>query len=250
MSPILLEVCTDGPDGCAAAERGGADRVELACALSEGGLTPGPGLLRASLDATDLPIVALVRPRAGDFCYSAAERDVLRRDVEFAAEAGAAAVALGALREDGEPDWDLVAELVERAAPCERVFHRAFDACRDPLASLARLGELGFARVLSSGAAPTALEGLEALRAYVDAAPDGLSVVPAGGVRVEVAARVAAGCGARELHFTARATIDGPMRHRPGGVRMGSSGPPPDEFERRPTEAGLVRAYVDALADL
>src|SRR5215831_897443 len=101
---ILLEVCCCSPDDCAAAEKGGADRIELTCALMLGGLTPSFGLLREARAATKLPIIAMVRPRPGGFCYSAAEFAVMLRDAEIALAEGAAGIAFGILTSAGSID--------------------------------------------------------------------------------------------------------------------------------------------------
>lgn len=79
-SRIAVEVCVESVAGLAAAARAGAERVELCCGLAEGGLTPGLALTEAAVAARLLPVLVLVRPRAGDFLYSAPEFALLERD--------------------------------------------------------------------------------------------------------------------------------------------------------------------------
>src|SRR5690349_19831925 len=100
-SDVLLEICVDSVEACVAAEKGGADRLELCTGLVEGGTAPSAGTIGLARERTRLPIVVLVRPRRGDFLYSTAELDTIERDVELARAAGASGVAIGALRADG-----------------------------------------------------------------------------------------------------------------------------------------------------
>ena len=103
MSTILLEVCVDNVHGLAAALAGGADRIELCAALDVGGLTPSAGLMRAAA-GSPIPVVAMIRPRAGDFRYDAAECAVMLADIDAAHAAGLQGVVLGASREDSRVD--------------------------------------------------------------------------------------------------------------------------------------------------
>ena len=139
MSAPLIEVCVEGPDGAVAAERGGADRVELCSSLLEGGLTPSLGVLRRTLATLHIPVMAMVRPRGGDFRYSELEFTAMLEDVAAFKAAGAAGVVFGCLTEDGDIDGARMAALVAAARPLAVTCHRAFDMARDPAAALEAL---------------------------------------------------------------------------------------------------------------
>ncbi|NLD72895.1 MAG: copper homeostasis protein CutC, partial [Chloroflexi bacterium] len=78
---VLLEMCVDSVDAAVAAEAGGADRVELCANLLEGGTTPSPGTMALACERLGIPVNVIVRPRGGDFLYTDAEFEVMRRDV-------------------------------------------------------------------------------------------------------------------------------------------------------------------------
>lgn len=242
---ILLEVCAGDVESARAAAAGGADRLELCAALEVGGVTAGPGTLRAVRDAVDLPLVVLARPRRGDFLYTGAELAALAGDVDAAREAGAQGVALGVLDADGCVDREATARLVERARPLEVTFHRAFDLVRDPDEALETLVELGVERVLTSGGAPDVVAGLPRLKTLVAAARGRIGILPGGGVRAANAARIAAESGARELHLSAARVVPSGMRHRVEALDLGAQ--LPGEYELRSTSPEEVRAVRDAV---
>lgn len=237
---VLLEICCDSVDACVEAEQGGADRIELCAALSEGGLTPSLGTLELALERVRIPIVVLVRPRRGDFVHTATERETVVRDVLHAKKAGAHGVALGALLPDGSIDRDALCEFVRAARPLSITFHRAFDHARDPLAALETLIELGVDRVLTSGGAATAPEGAARIAEFVRAARGRITLLAGGGVRPANVRALVDATGVREVHATARELVASVATHRPASPVFDSS--PPGAWELHATRAERVRA--------
>src|SRR2546425_4990959 len=166
-APVLVEACVDSVESALAAARGGAHRIELCANLVEGGTTPSAGTLAVCRARLEIPIFVLIRPRGGDFLYSAAELAVMLEDVRRAKETGAHGIVTGVLRADGEIDQDRTGELIAAARPLRVTFHRAFDVCRDAGRALETLIALGVERVLTSGQAATAPEGAEAIAGLV-----------------------------------------------------------------------------------
>ena len=102
-----------------AAERGGARRVELCGSLLEGGVTPSAGLIATVRQKISIGLHVMIRPRAGDFCYTADEIDVMRRDVLMAKQLGADGVVFGILDLDANVDIEKTrAPGRSRAAAC------------------------------------------------------------------------------------------------------------------------------------
>jgi len=254
---VGLEVTVDSPAGVLAAAGGGADRVELCAALELGGLTPSPGALARCLEAADgvLGVHVLVRPRPGGFVYDADELSTSLRDVEAAAAAGASGVVVGALRDDGDRlalDAAFLAEAAQRAraasplgAGLEVVLHRAVDQLPSVAAAVEVLAELGFDRVLTSGGAARAVDGLgELARASTAGRASGVQVMAGAGVRPDQVAALV-GAGVHAVHLSAR-------RPAPPGVGAGSrvSVGTADDGGHAVTDAALVarvRAALDAL---
>jgi copper homeostasis protein len=211
-SPVLLEVCVESVADAAVAVAGGADRLELNCALALDGLTPSLGLLaevRRAVGAR-LPIVAMARPRAGDFCYDEAEVRVLRRDVGLLLEHGADGIAFGMLTPDGDvdPRSRQVVRQINAAASGTRfqgaVFHRAFDHVRDPFTALEQLIDMGVRRVMTSGQQSTALRGANLIASLIDRANGRIEILPAGGVRPTNAAKLLSRTACEQLHSSLR----------------------------------------------
>ncbi|WP_049580407.1 copper homeostasis protein CutC [Streptomyces sp. SBT349] len=245
MSP-RFEVCVDSVDGALTAQDAGAHRVELCSALFEGGVTPSVGLMETVLGAApDIEVNVLIRPRGGDFLYDRHETSAMVRDIETAVGLGAHGIVLGALTAEGDVDLALCRRLLAATGGRSVTFHRAFDMARDPFEALERLVGLGVDRVLTSGQDVSALEGAPLIARLVEAAGDRLVVMPGGGVTERNVARVLRLTGAREIHFSAGMTVDGPATHRNSRALMGGT-LSRNEYARRLTSPAGVRGIITA----
>ncbi len=243
MAPrVLLEICIDSVESALAAQEGGADRVELCTALFEGGLTPSAGLLEIVRERIRIGLAAMIRPRGGDFCYSADEFAVMERDVVQARKLGADVIVLGLLNPDGTIDRPRSARLVELARPLPVTFHRAFDMARDPHEALDAVLELGVERLLTSGQEKSAVEGMDLIADLVKRAGERLVVMPGGGVTERNLEKILTHTRAREIHGSASGGRESRMTFRNTRVFMGGQMGPP-EYSIKQADPGRVRAF-------
>jgi len=208
----LLEISVDGVDKAVAAERGGADRIELCADLSVGGLTPSRELLRSVRERVHIPIYSMIRPRAGDFVCSDAEFAEMERSIAIARECGMDGVVLGILKKNRRIDMARTRRLVDLARPLPVTFHRAFDETPDSARALEEVIQTGAARILTSAGAKTALQGAAKLAALGAAArdrvsgvanplqPDRIIFIPGAGITHSNIVEVAQKTGAIEFH--------------------------------------------------
>ena len=219
---VTLEVCVDSVESAIAAEQGGAHRVELCSDLLEGGITPSTGLIAAVRQAISIELCALIRPRSGDFCYSEAEVEIMRRDVCAAKQLGADSVALGILELDGRIDAARMRELADLAAPMKVTCHRAFDMSRDLFHSLGELQNIRVHCILTSGGKQTAAEGVESLKRLVQAANGRIRIMAGSGIEAHNVAGIVEQTGVREIHASLKSSVASPMRFRNEEISMGS----------------------------
>ena len=155
-----LEVCCADLPSLRAAIAGGAHRVELCQALDIDGLTPSAGMIEMAVNS-GITTHVLIRPRGGNFVYSEDEVDCMIYDIQVARKLGAQGVVIGALTPNGDIDIQACHRMVEAAGDRMHItFHRAFDVCRNPKESLLEIYSLGCDRLLTSGLAPKAEEGI------------------------------------------------------------------------------------------
>lgn len=200
MGRFLFEACVESVEEAREAEARGADRVELCIDLVHDGCTPLASLVAECSAAVAIPVIAMVRPRTGDFVYSAGELASMCGAMRELAASGAKGFATGALTEAGMIDESAMARLVEAAGDLPVTFHRAFDFVVDLESALDTLVRLGVRRVLTSGGAATVIEGLDVLRRLVERASGNIEIVVAGSVRPFNVERVVSASGAPAVH--------------------------------------------------
>ena len=201
MGKVVIEVCCGSVDDVVRAAGAGADRVELNSALFVGGLTPSVGALLEAKARVGIPVISMIRPRAGGFCYTDLEFKTMLRDTRELAKAGTDGFAVGFLTADGWLDEERCKTWAEAAGGRELVFHRAFDIMKnEPEEVLPRLAELGFRRILTSGREPSAPAGAEMIRRCVEVGA--VEVLAGGGVRAGNVQELIQRTGCGQVHFS------------------------------------------------
>ena len=197
---IILEVSVENLGGAQAAERGGAQRLELCDDLSAGGVTPSEKLMSDVRSAVKVPIFAMIRPRSGGFVYTATEFSQMKSSIATAKKLGMDGTVLGILTANHDVDVERTRELVQESAPLPVTFHRAFDVSVDLRKSLGDVLQTGATRILSSGGAFDAFKGAATLSLLRVAARDKIEIVPGTGINPDNIAEVARITGACEIH--------------------------------------------------
>ena len=200
MNRYLLEVCCGSVEDVLQAEKGGADRVELNSCLFHGGLTPSVGELIVAKRLSKLPVMTMVRPRQGGFCYTDAEYKTALADAEALLANGADGLVFGFLNADGTLDVGRTRELVRMAGDRTKVFHRAIDVAEDWRRMLGQLIELGVDRVLTSGQAPDVFYGVDVICEMMDFARGAIQILPGAGVNLKNVDKIIERTGCDQIH--------------------------------------------------
>ena len=219
--PVVLEICADSVDSAVAAQCGGARRVELCSNLLEGGVTPSAGLIATVGRKLSIDLYVMIRPRGGDFCYTAEEFETMEKDVLMAKQLGANGIVVGILQEDGDVDVARTRCLVEMARPLKTTFHRAFDMSRELSKSLEDVIKAGADRVLTSGGEQKAEDGIRTIAKLVKSADQRIALMVGGGITRSNVHHIIEATGVREIHASMRVHVPSPMRHRNERVSMG-----------------------------
>ena len=246
MAKILLEICCGSINDAIQAEIGGADRVELCSALFLGGLTPSIGTIQEAKRRLKIPVIVMVRPRGGGFCYTGAEFATMERDAEAAIDAGADGVVFGILKDDGRVDRRRTERMRRIIGKRQAVFHRAFDVTPDPFKALEQLIDLGITRVLTSGQKDSAPEGVELIAKLVQRAGKRIEILPGGGIRPFNMSEIVRRTRCRQVHMTAWSKVQDRSTHAHRDVTFGGALQPLEDLYDM-TDAGLVKEIVKSL---
>ena len=232
MSGILLEICCGSAEDAIVAARNGADRVELNNNLFQGGLTPSVGTLQVVKKHTDIPVMAMVRPRAGGFCYTETEMETARADAKALLDAGADGLVFGFLHGDGTIDEARTRAFVELAEGKPCVFHRAIDVVPDWKRGLDTLIRLDVTRVLTSGQESDVFFALDTIREMIQFAGNAIEILPGAGITLRNVDRVVKGTGCSQVHLAChKAYPETSVANNRSIYYGGALYPPEDRFE-------------------
>lgn len=221
---FLLECATDSVESALAAAKGGADRLELCANLIIGGTTPTLALYDEVRSYSDIPLFILIRPRFGDFLYTDYEANVICREIEMFQKAGAEGVVIGSLNKDGSLNAEHMKRFIDSAKDMSVTLHRAFDMCADPFETLKQAKELGVNTILTSGQAPSSLEGIDLYEKLIEKANGEISILAGGGIKASTIEKLLKQTSLTAFHMSGKIVVESGMEFRNPAVSMGLPG--------------------------
>lgn len=204
---MLLEICANSYQSAKNAQDVGAHRIELCQELSVGGVTPSYGLLKQVMNTLSIPVNILIRPRSGNFVYSEEEFKVMKHDIQLCKNLSCAGIVSGILNKDNTIDIERTKELIELSKPLKFTFHRAFDCVKNPFEALEQLINLDVDRVLTSGQAASAEQGIELLKQLNKQAKGRITILAGSGINSNNA-KLFKEAGFSEIHASASSKIE------------------------------------------
>ncbi|WP_116870054.1 copper homeostasis protein CutC [Vibrio splendidus] len=220
---IEIEVCIDNLESLHNALAGGANRIELCSSLALGGLTPSFGMMKQAARISSVPVYAMIRPRQGDFIFDDDDMICMLEDIEACASAGLDGVVLGVLAPNGSIDMPKMQQLAEKAHSLKLgiTFHRAIDQSADFQAALEQVITLGCERILTSGLAVNAEQGINVLSAMVKQANGRIDIMAGAGVNATNAKTIQSTTQVPALHLSGKSTRASLMENN-SSAQMGS----------------------------
>ncbi len=244
MMSILVEVCIDSLESLPIAQNAGAQRIELCCSLATGGLTPSAGYMRQAAKIARIPVYAIIRPREGDFLYSSDDIEIMLEDIHTVKRANLQGIAIGALHQNGDLNQEALKEMVIAAKGLGVTFHRAIDHCRSPFEALEVLMSYKVERVLTSGLAKSANEGIKTLKEMTAFCGERLRIMPGAGVSPSNVKNIIAQTNAKEIHLSGKTTRPSQMQYHNTKATLGAN---ESDFDITVTSEDILRNTIKAL---
>ncbi|MEZ4908946.1 MAG: copper homeostasis protein CutC [Saprospiraceae bacterium] len=201
---LILEICASDIVSAINAQNAGANRIELCDNLIQGGTTPSYGLINKAREELEIQLNVMIRPRSGDFYYSDYELEIMKEDIRICKDLKVDGVVFGVLNKSNEIDEEITLSLVQMAKPMSVTFHRAIDLTKDLMKSVAILKSLNIDRILTSGGATTASEGIDTISKMVDIAGEDIMIMAGGGINSEHVMKIIEYTNVKEVHFSAK----------------------------------------------
>lgn len=205
---IRIEICTNGYQSVINAQNNGAHCAELCESLEVGGVTPSYGTLKKVASDMKIPVRVLIRPRSGNYIYNDEELEMMCSDIALIKELGYEGVVIGALDEKGNLDVEKIKAMMKAGEGMKFTFHRAIDACNNPLEALATLVDLGFDKVLTSGCRPKAVDGIDMIRQMQEKFGDKIRIMAGGGVNVGNVMKIINETGVTNCHASLTVEVE------------------------------------------
>ncbi|WP_105903347.1 copper homeostasis protein CutC [Vibrio gangliei] len=242
---IELEVCIDNLESLHLAIEAGATRIELCSSLALGGLTPSYGFMKQAAKHSTVPVYAMIRPRQGDFLFSEQEMQIMLEDVRCAKQAGLQGIVIGVLQSNGEIDKTNCQTLIHAAQGMGVTFHRAIDQCCNAKQALEDIIDLGCERVLTSGLAANAYDGMDTISEMVKQVQGRISIMAGAGVNLDNAKTILNKTGVREIHLSGKSTRPSLMQSQTSRAKMGHDDV--DDFAIPVTSKDIIQAVKAAI---
>ena len=207
MMKRIVEICCGSLEDAVIAQRAGADRIELNNAVFLGGLTPSLGTIKLVTENVNIPVVVMIRPRAGGFCYNDYEYDTMLSDIESILNYDIEGIAFGCLDEKMDIDKCKNKKIIDMAHKHKKdaIFHRAFDCVKDPYSSMEKLIDLGVDRVLTSGLKEKAVDGADLLAKLQSKYGDKIQILAGSGINATNCSYLVNKTGILQYHSSCRA---------------------------------------------
>lgn len=207
----ILEICAFNTQSCLIAEKAGAQRVELCDNPIEGGTTPSYGTIRQTRESISIKLYPIIRPRSGNYYYSADELQIIKKDIQISKEMGCDGISVGVQKINGEIDTEQMKRIVEWAGTMGVTCNRVFDATPDPYKALEDIIACGCERVLTSGQKTAAPDAGDVLRKLVLQSRGRIKIMPGAGVKSSNLKQLMKESGATEFHASARIVAPNPV---------------------------------------